>query len=148
MLKKLLLPVVFIFSISKNCIGQTIPPPPPTQASTDSGDSLKIFEKVDKEASVDKFLWRDHLQRKLTKAITKASRKGMPPGEYTINVRFLVEKDGTISSVTALNDLGYGLAKAAEDVIKSGPRWRPGEQNGKKVRSYHVQPISFVIAKE
>jgi protein TonB len=69
----------------------------------------------------------------------------MKAGTYVVNVRFLVEKDGSINDVHALNDPGYGLAKAAEKVLKTGPRWSPGEQNGRKVRSYHTQPITFVI---
>ena len=69
----------------------------------------------------------------------------MKAGTYTVNVRFLVEKDGSISDVVALNDPGYGLAKAAEKVVKTGPKWTPGQQGGKTVRSYHTQPINFVI---
>ena len=41
---------------------------------------------------------------------------------------------------------GYGLARGAEQVVKTGPKWQPGEQNERKVRSYHNQPITFVIA--
>jgi protein TonB len=69
----------------------------------------------------------------------------MKPGTYIVQVKFLVEKDGSISDVHALNDPGYGLAKAAEKVLRTSPRWSPGEQNGRKVRSYHTQPITFMI---
>jgi protein TonB len=62
-----------------------------------------------------------------------------------VNVRFLVEKDGSISSAKAMKDIGFGLAKGAEKVVKSGPKWTAGEQNGIKVRSYHTQPIYFVV---
>ena len=89
--------------------------------------------------------WIDHLTNNLQPAIVKAAKKGMKAGRYDVNVKFLVEKDGSISDAQALNDPGYGLAKAAVKVLKSGPRWSPGEQNGKKVRSYHTQPITFVI---
>jgi protein TonB len=104
-----------------------------------------VFEKVDVEASVDMQQWIDHLFRNLQSPIEKAAKRGMKAGTYTVQVRFLVEKDGSISDVQALNDPGYGLAKAAVKVVKSGPRWTPGEQNGRKVRSYHTQPITFVI---
>ena len=69
----------------------------------------------------------------------------MKDGMYTVQVRFLIEKDGSINDVQALNDPGFGLARAAEKVIKSGPKWEPGIQEGKVVRSYHTQPITFVI---
>jgi protein TonB len=57
-----------------------------------------------------------------------------------------VERDGSIADVKALNDPGYGLSKGAVDVVKKGPKWRPGEQNGRQVRSYHTQPITFVVS--
>lgn len=69
----------------------------------------------------------------------------MKVGQYTVNVRFLVEKDGSISDVKAVDDPGYGLADASVKVVKTGPRWWPGVYEGKIVRSYHTQPITFVI---
>lgn len=104
-----------------------------------------VFQKVEVDASVDPVAWRQHLEARLGAVIEKAAKKGMKPGRYTVNVRFLVEKDGSISDVKALNDPGFGLAKAAEKVVKTGPRWKPARQNGRAVRSYHTQPISFVI---
>lgn len=104
-----------------------------------------VFQRVEVEASVDANEWIDHLRKNLQAPIEKAAKKGMKAGAYAVQVRFLVERDGSISYVEALNDPGYGLAKAAVKVIKTGPKWRPGEQNGKKVRSFHTQPITFVI---
>lgn len=80
--------------------------------------------------------------------LEKAAKKKMKTGQYTVAVRFLVEKDGTLSDVTALNDPGYDLAKAAVTVIKTGPSWRAGSVGSKKVRSYHTQPITFQIAEK
>jgi periplasmic protein TonB len=109
-------------------------------------DENKVFEKVEIEASVDVKQWRRHLESQLQRYIEDAASQGMNPGQYTVQVRFLVEKDGSITDVKALNDPGYGLGKGAEDVVKRGPRWSPGEQNGRKVRSYHTQPITFVVS--
>lgn len=132
------------------------PPPVPTDviAATDGGtgiiavkeeDENKIFEKVEIAASVNTSQWRRHLERNLMPYIEDAAASGMEPGQYTVMVRFLVEKDGSIKDVNALNNPGYGLGKGAEQVVKNGPKWSPGEQNGRKVRSYHTQPITFVI---
>lgn len=104
-----------------------------------------VFQRAEVEASVDANEWIDHLRRNLQSPIEKAARKGMKPGTYTVQVKFLVEKDGSINDVQALNDPGYGLAKAAVKVIKTGPKWTPGVVNGKTVRSYHTQPITFMI---
>ena len=107
-----------------------------------------VFEEVETEATVDLVLWRKHLEANLISYLEEAARRKMKPGKYTINVRFLVEKDGRISNVVALNDPGYGLALGAVRVVRTGPKWKAGEQNGKKVRSYHTQPITFVIAEQ
>jgi protein TonB len=111
-------------------------------------DENEIFQKVEIEAKVDPKQWRRHLESQLQRYIEDAASQGMSPGQYTVQVRFLVERDGSITDVSALNDPGYGLGKGAVDVVKRGPRWSPGEQNGRKVRSYHTQPITFVIAEE
>jgi hypothetical protein len=115
-------------------------------------DSLKkpavdttVSTKVDVEASVDAKHWIDHLSSILRPYIEKAAKKGMKPGTYTVQVKFLVERDGSINYVEALNDPGYNLAKGAVRAVKTGPRWKAGQENGKSVRSYHTQPITFVI---
>jgi len=133
-------------------------PPPVITGGTEEGEGTaaipvkpkeeepnRIFEKVEIEASVNVARWRQHLERNLVRYIEDAATAGMQPGTYTVMVRFLVEKDGSISRVSALNDPGFGLARGAAQVVESGPQWNPGEQNGQKVRSYHTQPITFVI---
>ena len=108
-------------------------------------DKNAIFEKVEIHASVNIGRWRQHLEQNLVRHIEDAVYAGMQPGTYTVRVRFLVERDGSINNVSALNDPGFGLAQGATQVVKSGPKWNPGEQNGRKVRSYHTQPITFMI---
>jgi protein TonB len=104
-----------------------------------------VFQNAEIEASVDANQWIDHLRNNLQHPIEKAAKKGMKAGTYAVQVKFLVEKDGSINDVQALNDPGYGLAKAAIKVIRTGPKWSPGSISGKIVRSYHTQPITFVI---
>jgi len=116
-----------------------------TSSPPQTDTSAIIFIKTEVEASVDRQQWIDHLTKNLQSPIEKAAKKGMKAGTYVVQVKFLVEKDGSINDVQALNDPGYGLAMAAVKALKTGPRWEPGEQDGKKVRSYHTQPITFVI---
>jgi len=111
-------------------------------------DPDQIFTKVEIEAKVDPKQWRRHLESQLQRYIEDAASNGMAPGQYTVQVRFLVERDGSIADVTALNDPGYGLGKGAVDVVRRGPKWAPGIQNGRPVRSYHTQPVTFVISEE
>jgi protein TonB len=111
-------------------------------------DENQIFTKVEIEAKVDPRQWKRHLESQLQRYIEDAASQGMAPGQYTVQVRFLVERDGSIADVQSLNDPGYGLGKGAVEVVKRGPKWEAGIQNGRPVRSYHTQPITFVIAEE
>lgn len=58
-------------------------------------------------------------------------------------VSFVVEKDGSLTDIKVLRDIGYGTGKEAIRVLKSTPKWSPGEQNGKKVRCTYSLPISL-----
>ena len=132
---------------------QNIATPPPVDegkkvVEEPKEDPNQIFTKVEIEASVDQKQWIRHLQTQLQRYIEDAASNGMDPGTYTVQVRFLVEKDGSIADVQSLNDPGFGLGKAAVDVVKKGPKWNPGIQNGKQVRSYHTQPITFVVQEQ
>lgn len=146
-----LLLAVIVSANAVSAQGKIPPPPPPRWAPMDTSGNTPdtaVFQKVEIEASVDRQQWIDHITRNLQPYVEKAAKKGMKPGLYTVQVRFLVEKDGSISDVQALNDPGYGLAKGAEKVVRTGPRWNAGELNGRKVRSYHTQPISFIIQEQ
>lgn len=118
------------------------------KAPLPEGDENFIYEKIEVEPRVNVQKWRNQLENNLRKPIGKAAKNGMKAGHYTVLVRFLVEKDGTITDVKALNDPGYGLGEASANVVRTGPRWIPGEHKGKKVRSYHTQPITFVISEK
>lgn len=111
-------------------------------------DPNEVFTRVEIEAKVDLKQWRRYLENQLQRYIDDAGSQGMAPGQYTVNVRFLVEKDGSVTDVQSLNDPGFGLGKGAVDVVKKGPKWDPGIQNGRPVRSYHTQPITFVISEQ
>jgi periplasmic protein TonB len=58
-----------------------------------------------------------------------------------IFVTFVVEKDGMLSDIKILRDLGYGTGAEAVRVIKKLPKWIPGYQNGKAVRCQYSIPI-------
>ena len=61
-------------------------------------------------------------------------------------VTFVVEKDGTLTDIKVVRDIGFGTAAEAIRVLKKSPRWAPGEQNGKKVRVQYSLPISIQSA--
>lgn len=62
-----------------------------------------------------------------------------------VTVQFVVERDGSISRVTVLRGVDKYLDEEAIRVVKSAPKWKPGENRGKPVRVYVQVPIIFVL---
>jgi hypothetical protein len=88
--------------------------------------------------------WIKFLERNLN-AQTPADH-GAPSGRYTVTVSFLVDVDGTISDVKAMNDPGYGTAEEAIRVIKHGPKWIPAMKDGRNVVYRQKQNIVFQVS--
>lgn len=65
--------------------------------------------------------------------------------EERITVRFVVEKDGSVSDVTVLRGNDTNLRKEAVRVVQSLPKFQPGRQNGRAVRVYYSLPIDFKL---
>lgn len=62
-----------------------------------------------------------------------------------VTVRFIVEKDGSISDVKPVLSVHPLLNKEAVRVVKSMPKWTPGKQNGKPVRVRFNLPVMFKL---
>ena len=58
---------------------------------------------------------------------------------------FCVEKDGSISNIKVLRDIGGGCGAEAVRVVKMMPKWTPGKQRGKAVRVQYNLPIQFIL---
>lgn len=115
-------------------------------APKDETDYEQTFTKVEVEASFKggEGAWRKYLERNLNASAPVDN--GANPGSYTVVVQFIVDKEGNISDVKALTSHGYGMEEEAVRVIKRGPRWEPAIQNGRQVKAYRKQPITFVVS--
>lgn len=60
-----------------------------------------------------------------------------------IILSFVIEKDGSLSNITVLEDPGYGTAKEALRVIRKLGNWKPATYQGKPLRSQFTIPISM-----
>lgn len=70
----------------------------------------------------------------------------MEAGVISVNVAFVVEKDGSLSDIKVMRDPGYGLGNEAIRVLKSiKTKWSPGIQNKKPVRTAFNLPIKVRI---
>lgn len=130
----------------------------PTPAVIDEGkqiveekkedDENKIFDKVEIEAAFPggDSKWRQYLERNLNANVPVDN--GAAEGTYTTMVQFVVDKEGNISDVRPVTNHGYGMEEEAIRVIKRGPKWTPAIQNGRPVKAYRKQPITFQVTGE
>lgn len=68
--------------------------------------------------------------------------------EGRVFVSFVVEKDGSISNIKVLRDIGGGCGAEVVRVVKLMPKWKPGTQKGKPVRVQFNLPVQFTMPKE
>ena len=59
--------------------------------------------------------------------------------------QFVVNRDGSIVDVEVVRSVDPSLDKEAIRVIKSMPKWSPGQQRGKPVRVKYTLPVNFKL---
>ncbi|WP_207429203.1 energy transducer TonB [Pedobacter sp. SYSU D00535] len=112
---------------------------PPTQAAIVEDNSVHDFASIEVQPSfpggMDKFYsWVGKNYN-----YPAAAREQGVSGR--IIVSFVVEKDGSLTDVKALRDLGMGTGEEAVRMLKRAPKWSPGIQNGRPVRVQYTLPI-------
>lgn len=111
----------------------------PAAAVSEEEDEA-IYEVVGQQAEFpgDYAAW---IQENL-KYPSKAAEQGI---QGRVQVKFIIEKDGTVRQPTCLrNSSGdKDLEKEALRIVGSMPKWHPAKQGNKVVRSYFVLPITF-----
>lgn len=76
----------------------------------------------------------------------KYPKQAMKEGiQGRVTVRFIVEKDGSISDVKPILSVHPLLNKEAVRVVESMPKWTPGKHNGKPVRVRFNLPVMFKL---
>jgi len=65
-----------------------------------------------------------------------------------VTLSFIVEKDGSLTDIKVVRDLGMGTGEEAVRVLKNSPKWKPGVQNGRPVRVAYTLPIMLNLAAE
>ena len=132
-----------------------IPPPPPMDQGHDK--PLLFVERMpifgDCQAEADYEARKQCSDRAMLQYINQLVRYPVIAQENRVQgtavVRFVIEKDGTLSQITLVRDPGSGLGKEAERVVqvlaREGPRWTPGKQNGQPVRVQFNLPVRFKL---
>lgn len=110
-------------------------------------DENTVFTKVEVEAQFpggeDK--WNKYVYNAIMKRIDDLVEDGQAG---TVEVQFIVDKEGNVSNVEALNMKGSVLARVATDAIKKGPKWIPAIQNGRQVKAWRRQKVTFRLPDE
>ncbi len=138
--------VIEITTKTKNNIYLQSPPIIPSEKQQIGNE--KIFTKVEYEAEFPggSSSWIAYLRKNLN--ATMPVDEGWSEGTFTVIIRFIVAKDGSISDVIAENYTGSKTAQMCIDLIKNGPKWKSAKQNGRIVTSYKKQPLTFVVAEQ
>ena len=63
--------------------------------------------------------------------------------EGKVWVRFIVERDGSISQLEVKRDIGYGCGEEALRVMRKMPKWKPGKVRDTAVRCQFFVPVKF-----
>ena len=98
---------------------------------------IDLTEQPEYEGGIQKFLIYIKENYKTPEEIKKQKLKGK------IFVDFIIEKDGTLSNITILRDIGFGSGEEAQRVLKSSPKWKPGKIKEEIVRVKYVLPINI-----
>lgn len=64
-----------------------------------------------------------------------------------VYITFIIEKDGSLSDIKNIRDIGFGTGEEAIRVLKICPNWIPGKLNGVPVRVMYSLPISIQSGK-
>ncbi len=114
----------------------------------DNDTTLKVFEKVEEEAYFPggEQAWRSWLGQNLNPSVPVD--KGAPPGLYTVYIQFVVDLNGKTSAIKALTKHGYGMEAEVMRILRKSPPWIPAVQDGKNVRAYRKQPVTFQVEVE
>ena len=103
----------------------------------------EIFLVVEQTASFPGGL--GELNKYLAKNIKYPQQARETGTQGKVFLTFVVEKDGSITDIKVLHDIGSGCAEEAIRVVKTMPKWTPAKQRGKAVRQQFNLPVNFTL---
>jgi hypothetical protein len=128
--------LVFLVLISK---AQSV-----RQPDTTKTNAAKIVA-VEMEASYPggNDAWTKYLEKNLNSNVPNKNKA--PIGKYTVIVRFIVDKDGSVSNVQPETNFGFGMEDEVVRVLERSGKWTAATKNGQPLRAYRRQPITFLL---
>jgi protein TonB len=121
-----------------------VPPPPSDEPQVDGGTQVQpvpvyqFVEQMPQFPGGDQAMM-EYLKKNL-RYPTVARENGV---EGRVIVRFVVNEDGKVSDVVIMRDIGSGCGQEAVRVVSMMPKWIPGKQNGRAVKTFFTLPVTF-----
>ena len=144
--------LLILISCAQNIFSQTIPKGTSTEYGIEapaeykpSNNDNSIDNNVYNTAGIDvkpEFPggiseFNNFLLKNFIKPADKPKIKGK------IYFTFIIEKDGSLSDIKILRDLGNGTGEETIRIIKLAPKWSPGKHKNKEVRTLNGSMITI-----
>ena len=106
-----------------------------------SKDEDKIYNMIDVDLKPEFPGGRVKFNEFIDKNYKKSNKR--PNLQGKIFATFVIEKDGTLNEIKIVYDIGFGTGDELLRVLKLSPKWKPGKENGKEVRTLNsiVMPV-------
>jgi hypothetical protein len=87
--------------------------------------------------------WTKYLEKNLNSNVPNKNKA--PIGKYRVIVRFIVDKDGSVSNVQPETNFGFGMEDEVGRVVERSGKWTAATRDGQPLRAYRRQPITFLL---
>jgi protein TonB len=129
------------------------PPPPPPRIEENEREIFKVVEENPTFPGCEEVTAKTERQQCAEKKMLEfiyaninypsiARENGI---QGMVVVKFVVERDGSISNIEIGRDIGGGCGNEAVRVVSIMPKWNPGKQRGTPVRVMFTLPVKFQL---
>lgn len=116
----------------------------PTPSASEDDTPFLVAEEMPLFQGKDLNTFRTWVQSQI-RYPAEALKRGI---EGRVVLSFIVERDGSVSTIELLQSPDRILSEEARRVVSSSPKWTPGRQNGHFVRVRYMLPVDFSIPKK
>ena len=116
----------------------------PTPAASEDDTPFLVADEMPLFQGKDLNTFRTWVQSQI-RYPAEALKRGI---EGRVVLSFIVERDGSVSTIQLLQSPDRILSEEARRVVSSSPKWTPGRQNGHLVRVRYMLPVDFSIPKK
>ncbi len=116
----------------------------PTPSASEDDTPFLVAEEMPLFQGKDLNTFRTWVQSQI-RYPAEALKRGI---EGRVVLSFIVERDGSVSTIELLQSPDRILSEEARRVVSSSPKWTPGRQNGHLVRVRYMLPVDFSTPKK